>query len=68
MQQTLPIESKKSITILKFDHEKLDVIQASLDFEIFNRLNLIEEKYYSEARELFFRIVSMLIKMIKITN
>jgi four helix bundle protein len=37
-------------------------------FEVCNRLNIIEEKNYLEGRGLLLRIVSMLVKMVKITN
>jgi four helix bundle protein len=47
MQQTLHIESKKPLKTPQFDHEKLEVFQASLDFIV-----LIEEitKHFPEGR------------------
>ena len=60
----------------RFDHEKLDVYQAAVEFvaladesaailDVCRRLKLVSEASYAAGRDLLLRIVSMLVAMVR---
>ena len=56
-----------------FDHEKLDVYKAAIEFvilalDVCKSLRAISDLHYEQARRLLLRIVSMLIKMAQIVD
>jgi hypothetical protein len=52
-----------------FDHEKLDVYVAAIDFvalaDEIRRLGLVEDSRYVAGRELLLRVVAMLVQMVR---
>ena len=56
--------------LMLLNHEKLDVYQVSIEFSVIASISditfatkIIDEPFYTKAKSLLFRIVSMLCKM-----